>query len=146
MIIEAPCAALLRWFVCFFFFMMRRPPRSTRTDTLFPYTTLFRSAVLFASLRSSADAGDARRADASGSERPLPTRHGQNVRVMALTRKNALFAGHEVGAENWALLASIVATCKLNGVDPVAYLTPPPTPLLVGHPHRPPHHPPPGSS
>src|SRR3546814_15944095 len=30
---------------CFFFFLMiRRPPRSTRTDTLFPYTTLFRSA------------------------------------------------------------------------------------------------------
>src|SRR3546814_17277540 len=32
--------------ICFFFFflMIRRPPRSTRTDTLFPYTTLFRSA------------------------------------------------------------------------------------------------------
>src|SRR3546814_19960129 len=30
-----------------FFLMMRRPPRSTRTDTLFPYTTLFRSAILF---------------------------------------------------------------------------------------------------
>src|SRR3546814_11876061 len=30
--------------MCFFFFLMiRRPPRSTRTDTLFPYTTLFRS-------------------------------------------------------------------------------------------------------
>src|SRR3546814_13132641 len=29
--------------VHFFFFMIRRPPRSTRTDTLFPYTTLFRS-------------------------------------------------------------------------------------------------------
>src|SRR3546814_1553123 len=31
------------WFVFFFFLMIRRPPRSTRTDTLFPYTTLFRS-------------------------------------------------------------------------------------------------------
>src|SRR3546814_8971427 len=32
---------------CFFFFLMiRRPPRSTRTDTLFPYTTLFRSPSL----------------------------------------------------------------------------------------------------
>src|SRR3546814_14695132 len=28
-----------------FFLMIRRPPRSTRTDTLFPYTTLFRSGV-----------------------------------------------------------------------------------------------------
>src|SRR3546814_12971118 len=30
-------------FCVFFFLMIRRPPRSTRTDTLFPYTTLFRS-------------------------------------------------------------------------------------------------------
>src|SRR3546814_4722030 len=30
----------------FFFLMIRRPPRSTRTDTLFPYTTLFRSQPL----------------------------------------------------------------------------------------------------
>src|SRR6056297_3928641 len=29
--------------IIFFFLMIRRPPRSTRTDTLFPYTTLFRS-------------------------------------------------------------------------------------------------------
>src|SRR3546814_11182026 len=32
-----------RYVVYFFFLMIRRPPRSTRTDTLFPYTTLFRS-------------------------------------------------------------------------------------------------------
>src|SRR3546814_6322909 len=32
--------------LCFFFLMIRRPPRSTRTDSLFPYTTLFRSAVV----------------------------------------------------------------------------------------------------
>src|SRR3546814_1731088 len=31
----------------FFFLMIRRPPRSTRTDTLFPYTTLFRSRTLW---------------------------------------------------------------------------------------------------
>src|SRR3546814_1289274 len=36
--------SLLYFFLCFFFFLMiRRPPRSTLTDTLFPYTTLFRS-------------------------------------------------------------------------------------------------------
>src|SRR3546814_12030810 len=33
----------LGYFVIFFFLMIRRLPRSTRTDTLFPYTTLFRS-------------------------------------------------------------------------------------------------------
>src|SRR3546814_17529251 len=36
----------LRYVVVFFFLMIRRPPRSTRTDTLFPYTTLFRSHLL----------------------------------------------------------------------------------------------------
>src|SRR3546814_11909799 len=36
---------LLCMSICFFFLMIRRPPRSTRTDTLFPYTTLFRSGV-----------------------------------------------------------------------------------------------------
>src|SRR3546814_11935020 len=34
-----------------FFLMIRRPPRSTRTDTLFPYTTLFRSACSCVNLR-----------------------------------------------------------------------------------------------
>src|SRR3546814_11527344 len=34
----------------FFFLMIRRPPRSTRTDTLFPYTTLFRSICLLGAL------------------------------------------------------------------------------------------------
>src|SRR3546814_5457758 len=33
-------------FFLFFFLMIRRPPRSTRTDTLFPYTTLFRSPAV----------------------------------------------------------------------------------------------------
>src|SRR3546814_946434 len=37
----------LRSDVSVFFLMIRRPPRTTRTDTLFPYTTLFRSFGLF---------------------------------------------------------------------------------------------------
>ena len=53
---------------------------------------------------------------------------------MALTRKNALFAGHEVGAENWALLASIVATCKLGDVNPVAYIAETLQAIIDGHP------------
>src|SRR3546814_4466426 len=39
------CAKLLLFFLAFFFLIIRRPPRFTRTDTLFPYTTLFRSIV-----------------------------------------------------------------------------------------------------
>src|SRR3546814_9271181 len=45
--------------MCFFFLMIRRPPRSTRTDTLFPYTTLFRSVDPPAADRCR-DAGDDR--------------------------------------------------------------------------------------
>src|SRR3546814_15054905 len=37
------CACRTMTVLCVFFLMIRRPPRSTRTDTLFPYTTLFRS-------------------------------------------------------------------------------------------------------
>src|SRR3546814_17172447 len=42
MFISTNCVSAVFYFV--FFCMIRRPPRSTRTDTLFPYTTLFRSA------------------------------------------------------------------------------------------------------
>src|SRR3546814_10940166 len=41
--------------VACFFLMIRRPPRSTRTDTLFPYTTLFRSAILAAEIVKALD-------------------------------------------------------------------------------------------
>src|SRR3546814_3921595 len=41
-----------------FFLMIRRPPRSTRTDTLFPYTTLFRSHLLRAAGHRTALAGN----------------------------------------------------------------------------------------
>src|SRR3546814_12875320 len=42
----------------FFFLMIRRPPRSTRTDTLFPYTTLFRSDLAFARLAAVMERGE----------------------------------------------------------------------------------------
>src|SRR3546814_11492673 len=45
----------LFWYV-FFFLMIRRPPRSTRTDTLFPYTTLFRSHRVHSRLHVVVDA------------------------------------------------------------------------------------------
>jgi transposase len=45
------------------------------------------------------------------------------IRPIALSRKNALFAGHDAGAENWATIASLIETCKLNGIEPFAYLT-----------------------
>jgi transposase len=47
----------------------------------------------------------------------------RSMRPIALNRKNALFAGSDEGAENWAMLASLIETCKLHGVNPEAYLT-----------------------
>jgi transposase len=47
----------------------------------------------------------------------------RSIRGLALTRKNALFAGHDQGATNWAMIASLLETCKLNRVDPLAWLT-----------------------
>jgi transposase len=47
----------------------------------------------------------------------------RGIRPIVLNRKNALFAGHDQGAENWACIASLVETCKLHGVDPQAYFT-----------------------
>jgi transposase len=45
------------------------------------------------------------------------------IRPLALTRKNALFAGSDGGAEHWAVIASLIETCKLLSVDPLRYLT-----------------------
>src|SRR5689334_13565684 len=45
------------------------------------------------------------------------------IRPIALGRKNSLFAGSDGGARWWAVVASLVATAKLNGVEPLAWLT-----------------------
>jgi transposase len=44
------------------------------------------------------------------------------MRPIALGRKNHLFAGSDGGGEHWAILASLIECCKLNGVDPQAYV------------------------
>lgn len=56
------------------------------------------------------------------------------IRPIALTRKTTLFAGHEVGAENWAMLASLIATCKMSDVNPIDYVADILRALLDGHP------------
>ena len=56
----------------------------------------------------------------------------RSMRPVALSRKNALFAGSDDGAENWAIVASLVETCKLNAVDPQRYLAETLTRLVNG--------------
>lgn len=44
------------------------------------------------------------------------------IRPIVLTRKNALFAGSDRSAVHWAIASSIIQTCRLNHVEPFAYL------------------------
>ncbi len=57
----------------------------------------------------------------------------RTIRPIALNRKNALFAGHDAGARNWAVIASLIETCKLNAVDPHAWLKDTLTAIVGGH-------------
>jgi hypothetical protein len=47
-----------------------------------------------------------------------------------------LFAGSDGGVEHWAAIASLIETCKLNDIDPLAYLTDVLTRIVDGHPNR----------
>jgi transposase len=47
----------------------------------------------------------------------------RGMRPVALARKNALFAGSAGAAEHWAIALTLIQTAKLNGLDPLAYLT-----------------------
>jgi transposase len=58
------------------------------------------------------------------------------MRPIALSRKNSLFAGSDEGGENWACLASLIETCKLNGVNPQVYFTDLLTRLVNGWPKK----------
>ncbi|WP_259676980.1 transposase domain-containing protein [Paracoccus pantotrophus] len=53
---------------------------------------------------------------------------------MTSTRKNALFAGNEAGAKNGVMLASLVPTCKMSGVNPAGQLAETLRAILDGHP------------
>src|SRR5215207_6414084 len=56
------------------------------------------------------------------------------MRPLALTRKNALFAGSDGGAAHWAVIASLIETCKLIGVEPRVYLADVISRIVNGHP------------
>jgi transposase len=45
------------------------------------------------------------------------------IRPVTITRKNSMFAGSDAGARRWAIANTLIQSCKLNGVEPLAYLT-----------------------
>jgi hypothetical protein len=56
------------------------------------------------------------------------------IRPIALGRKNHLFAGSDGGAERWAIVVSLLATARLNDVEPFSYLRDVLERLADGHP------------
>ena len=58
----------------------------------------------------------------------------RSIRPLALNRKNALFAGSDEGGDNWAVIASLIETCKRASLDPEAYLANVITRIVQGHP------------
>ena len=56
------------------------------------------------------------------------------IRPVALGRKNHLFAGSDGGGHRWAVLCSLIETCKLNDVEPYAYLHDVLSRMVDGHP------------
>jgi len=46
----------------------------------------------------------------------------RSIRPIALNRKNALFVGSDAGGANWATISTLIETCKLNDVNPHAWL------------------------
>lgn len=58
----------------------------------------------------------------------------RSIRPLALNRKNALFAGSDGGAEHWAVIASLIESCKLLGVEPHGYIADVITRIVNGHP------------
>lgn len=58
---------------------------------------------------------------------------GAAIPPTALNRKNALFAGHDAGAESWSVSASLIETCKVNVIDSHAWLASTLTEIVNGH-------------
>jgi transposase len=56
------------------------------------------------------------------------------IRPVALGRKNHLFAGSDGGGHRWAVLCSLIESCKLNDVEPYAYLHDVLIRMVDGHP------------
>src|SRR3546814_5054406 len=108
--------------------MIRRPPRSTRTDTLFPYTTLFRSILEFSELPRS-PAGMSRQ-NSSASPRSVPT--GRPHRSAAhpplaayaprdASQRSALLRAACLPASNSVLVRSEEHTSELQSLMRISY-------------------------
>ena len=58
------------------------------------------------------------------------------IRLITLNRKNAIFAGHDEGGIAGGRIESLTETCKINSIEPFAYLKAALTAIANGHPQR----------
>src|SRR3546814_18767189 len=97
--------------------MVRRPPSSTRTDTLFPYTTLFRSAQIDAAIRLKAPVVEfhtGRYAHLDGAERNAELRRLSDAAALAAKNGIEPHAGHGLTFDNVGPIAAIPQLAELN--------------------------------
>src|SRR3546814_18700067 len=85
--------------LCLFFLMKRRPPRSTRTDTRFPYTTRFRSELTMVSCQP--DDGKAVVGRSHARRGSMACRSKLHPRCRAWRKGLAISGGHTTGDTDW---------------------------------------------
>src|SRR3546814_11669998 len=108
------CYALfLLFFICVFFLMIRRPPRSTRTDTLFPYTTLFRSRSRQAVFARASDTASSR--PAGHGDPPEPASATGRSRIPADGSEALFFGSSPNSGEGFLLLVRSRASSRPDG-------------------------------
>src|SRR3546814_12203827 len=92
--------------------MIRRPPRSTRTDTLFPYTTLFRSCNVTDD--ASVDAAFAKAREAHGQERILVNCAGTGnaIKTASRSKEDGSIKHFPLDAFNWIIQINLVGTFR----------------------------------
>src|SRR3546814_1684261 len=125
--------------------MIRRPPRSTRTDTLFPYTTLFRSCRPFKAGQEGDGAGSAgprprprRRGDAvallrGGTPRPWRQRASQRPHRLHRGKQRRGLRSEEHTSELQSLMAHLVCRLLLEKKKKTTLQSYPPYPPNIHH-------------
>src|SRR3546814_6561173 len=108
----------------FFFIMIRRPPRSTRTDTLFPYTTLFRSSISSMTTAIAIRCCGCRKAGRGSTPRRGPARSEEHTsELQSLMRISyAVFCLKKIKIPSYSLVCSDVT---LLDIVQVILLNPP---------------------
>src|SRR3546814_19181045 len=98
--------------------MIRRPPRSTRTDTLFPYTTLFRSEreTGHSKFASVACHSSRCRAMTTAAAKPAEERQGNERQGQGITKRQGITIGRsDLGLQTWLTTTALTLKLPIHG-------------------------------